>query len=64
MALVSGCGAGMSREALLDPKGHFCGRLAPYVDDHSVALVEDGGPNSVTTGATLIGIIDFGCDDE
>lgn len=32
-------------------------------DAHTVALLDDGGPRSQTTGARLIGLLDAGCGD-
>ena len=32
-------------------------------DAHSAALLADGGPRSLATGARLIGLVDAGCGD-
>jgi len=32
--------------------------------NHAAALVQDGGPRSLVTGAALIGVIDAGCADQ
>lgn len=61
--LVSGCVGEMKTEVSVDPKTNFCQKIKPYKDRHSVDLVEDGGPLSVVSGATLIAVLDFGCDN-
>jgi hypothetical protein len=57
MMLLSGCvkGTRISQTAI-------CEGLDPLVLSHSEALVIDGGPQSVVTGARLIRAFDSGCD--
>ena len=59
MMLLSGCvkGTQINQTAL-------CEGLDPLVNDHSDALIVDGGPMSVVTGATLIRAFDSGCQNE
>ena len=54
MLLVSGCAAAPSDSAICD--GTARSRTA-----HASALVADGGPRSLVTGAFLIQQIDAGC---
>ena len=54
MLPLSGCGIGLSQSALCD--GTAQSRTA-----HAAALVADGGPHSMATGALLIQQIDAGC---
>jgi hypothetical protein len=55
---VSGCARGVatSSEAL-------CDGTAALRAGHAAALVEDGGPQSLATGARLIRVLDAGCGD-
>jgi hypothetical protein len=53
--LLSGCAAGLNDSAICD--GTAQSRTA-----HASALVEDGGPRSMVTGALLIQQIDAGCN--
>jgi len=55
--LLTGCvkGTRISQTAL-------CEGLDPLAVAHSEALVIDGGPQSVVTGARLIRAFDSGCD--
>ena len=55
MLLVSGCANAPNNAAICD--GTARSRTA-----HASALVADGGPLSLVTGATLIQQIDAGCD--
>lgn len=55
MLTVSGCVSGPTSESAL------CARSQGPIKAHASALVEDGGPKSVSTGRTLIAIIDAGC---
>jgi len=55
LLIVSGCTSGPSGESAL------CARAQGPIKAHASALVEDGGPKSVSTGRTLIAIIDAGC---
>lgn len=55
---LSGCVIGGTNQTAL------CDGIDPLVINHSNALVEDGGPKSVVTGATLIRAIDGGCGKE
>ena len=32
-------------------------------DKHTAALIEDGGPMSIKTGAALLSVLDAGCGD-
>lgn len=52
--LVSGCGIVLSDSAI-------CDGTADLRTQHAAALVVDGGPQSVKTGAQLIETIDAGC---
>lgn len=52
--LLSGCANAPSTNAICD--GTAQSRTA-----HAAALVEDGGPRSVVTGALLIQQLDAGC---
>lgn len=55
MMIVSGCqSAGVSEGAL-------CAGLARPTTEHAAALANDGGDQSVVTGARLIRLIDAGC---
>ena len=54
--LLSGCATVPSSEAICD--GTAQSRTA-----HAAALVTDGGPLSLVTGATLIQQIDAGCEE-
>ena len=58
-ALLTGCGLGVTTNQTA-----LCDGLDPLAASHSRALVEDGGPKSVVTGATLIRAIDGGCGKE
>jgi len=53
LLLVSGC-VSVSGEAI-------CDATAPLANAHADALLEDGGDQSVQTGAALIGALDAGC---
>lgn len=53
--LVSGCANVQSDSAI-------CNGTAQSRTAHAAALVADGGPLSLVTGATLIQQIDAGCD--
>jgi hypothetical protein len=53
--LVSGCLRGPVSESAV------CAGTAQATTDHAAALVEDGGPRSVISGATLIRQLDTGC---
>lgn len=55
LLIVSGCASGPSGESAL------CARTQGPIQAHAAALVEDGGDKSVSTGRTLIAIIDAGC---
>ena len=55
-SFVGGCIWTTSDAALCD--GTRAARSA-----HAAALLDDGGPLSVTTGANLIGLVDAGCGD-
>ena len=55
LMLLSGCATVPSSEAICD--GTAQSRTA-----HAAALVADGGPQSLVTGALLIQQIDAGCD--
>ncbi len=55
--LVSGCAAAQSGADAL------CAGTSEARADHAAALAADGGPQSLVTGAALIGRIDAGCDD-
>ena len=52
--LLSGCAAGLSDSAI-------CNGTAQSRTAHAAALVADGGPRSMVTGALLIQKIDAGC---
>ncbi len=54
--LLSGCATVPNSEAICD--GTAQSRTA-----HAAALVEDGGPQSLVTGAFLIQQIDAGCEE-
>lgn len=54
MLPLSGCGIGLNQSAICD--GTAQSRTA-----HAAALVADGGPQSMVTGALLIQQIDAGC---
>ena len=54
MLLVSGCATVISEQAICDGTD----RLR---DDHTDALIEDGGDQSVITGATLLDALDRAC---
>ena len=53
--IVSSCASVPSGE------GALCARSEGPIQKHAAALVEDGGPKSVSTGRTLIAVIDAGC---
>ena len=53
---AAGCVSVASNSAVCD--GTRAARSA-----HATALADDGGPQSVVTGARLIGLIDAGCND-
>ena len=55
MLPLSGCAAGLNDSAICD--GTAQSRTA-----HAAALVVDGGPQSLVTGAFLIQQIDAGCN--
>lgn len=55
LMLLSGCGVGLNESAICD--GTAQSRTA-----HAAALVVDGGPQSILTGALLIRQIDAGCE--
>ena len=55
--LVSGC----VKEIPASPKTSICDGLKPSVNKHAEALVKDGGPESLVTGASLISAYDAGC---
>lgn len=57
--LCAGCSLGVTTNQTA-----LCDGLDPLATSHSRALVEDGGPKSVVTGATLIRAIDGGCGKE
>lgn len=56
--LLSGCGIvrATSNNAL-------CDSLAPLVDNHVDALIEDGGQKSLVTGQILVAGFDGGCTE-
>ena len=54
MMFVSGCASEVSQAAICD--GSAATRTA-----HAAALAQDGGDLSVTTGATLIKMLDAAC---
>lgn len=54
MLLVTGCASAPSDSAI-------CAGTAKARQDHAAALVDDGGPRSLVTGANLIATIDAGC---
>lgn len=56
--LVSGCSG--DRRIVSEPA--LCQGLLPLADDHNDALLVDGGPKSIVTGAKLISGLDSGCD--
>lgn len=53
MLLVSGCETVKANSTSAAKAG-----LTPLADAHADALVEDGGPKSLVTGAALIAAID------
>ena len=53
--LVSGCATAPSTSAI-------CDGTAQSRTSHAAALVADGGPQSLVTGALLIQQIDAGCE--
>lgn len=53
--LVSGCANALNDSAI-------CNGTAQSRTAHAAALVADGGPLSLVTGATLIQQIDAGCE--
>lgn len=55
MMIVAGCSS-----VAVEP---ICARSEKPRTAHAAALAEDGGPRSVSTGRTLIAIIDAGCAD-
>ena len=55
LTLLSGCATAPNSEAICD--GTAQSRTA-----HAAALVADGGPQSLVTGALLIKQIDAGCE--
>ncbi len=57
LALLSGCGT----EVKVQSDRPICDGLAPYVDRHVDALIEDGGPKSRVTGVELIAGYDGAC---
>ena len=57
LTLTSGCVSAANNAAVCD--GSRAART-----DHAAALVQDGGPRSLVTGAALIGLIDAGCADQ
>ncbi|WMM94920.1 hypothetical protein CRP804_gp42 [Roseobacter phage CRP-804] len=54
MTLVSGCATVVSEDAI-------CDGTERLRDDHTDALLADGGDLSVTTGAALIDALDRAC---
>lgn len=57
LTLTSGCVSAANNAAVCD--GSRAART-----NHAAALVQDGGPRSLVTGAALIGLIDAGCADQ
>lgn len=55
---MSGC-SGVNR-TVSEPA--LCKGLLPLADDHNDALLIDGGPESIVTGARLISGLDSGCN--
>ena len=55
LTLLSSCGTAAVNEAAL------CSATTQATTDHAAALVEDGGPRSLVTGAFLIRQLDAGC---
>jgi hypothetical protein len=65
MLLVSGCSIGKSR--VVDPVVPLravCISLESLIDDHADALIQDGGPESLQTGALVIGGFDGACQSK
>ena len=54
MIFVSGCAIAPSSDAI-------CDATQRLRDAHTEALLDDGGDQSVITGAALIGALDAGC---
>jgi hypothetical protein len=52
--LVPSCSPVVSDAAL-------CASLSPYVDALNVGALADGGPQTLSTSATMIGKFDAGC---
>lgn len=59
MLLLSGC----ATVPQVPQSNAVCDGLAPYVDRHVEALIEDGGPKSRVTGVELVAGFDGGCSD-
>lgn len=59
--IVAGCATGSGQ---IDPS--VSERVRPYVDDHARALLTDGGEESVSTGRSLIAVLDrvFGWSEQ
>lgn len=55
MLLGTGCATAPTSDSAI------CAGTAKARQDHSAALVDDGGPRSLVTGANLIATIDAGC---
>ena len=56
LPFATGCVSAASNSAVCD--GSRAARSA-----HAAALADDGGPQSVVTGARLIKLLDAGCND-
>lgn len=55
LTLLTSCGTALVSDAAI------CAGTAQATTDHAAALVEDGGPRSLITGAFLIRQLDAGC---
>ena len=56
MTLVSGCATVISEQAI-------CDGTERLRDDHTEALINDGGDGSVVTGAALLDALDRACGE-
>jgi len=55
LPLVSGCAPSLVSQTAL------CSGTQQSRNSHAEALLDDGGPKSVATGATLLGQLQAGC---
>jgi hypothetical protein len=57
--IVSSCGSVNFKQ-----NSPICDGLSSLIYDHVDALIEDGGPRSLSTGRRLVVGFDAGCEDE